>query len=63
MCIGCLPVGRLPSYGATVQGVANSVIGNSGELLEYHRLIANPKTKAVWAHSYGNKLGQLAQGM
>jgi hypothetical protein len=26
-------------------------------------LIANPKTQATWTHSYGNKLGWLAQGM
>jgi hypothetical protein len=43
--------------------MANLVIGDNGELLEYCHLIANPKTKAVWAHLYGNKLGQLAQGM
>jgi hypothetical protein len=43
--------------------MANLVIGDNGELLEYHHLIANPKTKAVWAHLYGNELGQLAQGM
>ncbi len=24
---------------------------------------ANPKTRATWTHSYGNKLGRLAQGM
>jgi hypothetical protein len=42
---------------------ANSVIGKQGELLEYQHLIANPKTRATWTHSYGNKLGQLAQGM
>ncbi len=43
--------------------MANSVIGKQGELLEYQHLIANPKTRATWTHSYGNKLGQLAQGM
>ncbi len=43
--------------------MANLVIGDNEELLEYHHLITNPKTKAVWAHSYGNELGQLAQGM
>jgi hypothetical protein len=41
----------------------NSVIGDNRELLEYRHLIANPKTKAVWVHLYGNKLGRLAQGM
>jgi hypothetical protein len=43
--------------------MANSVLGEQGELLEYCHLITNPKTRATWTHSYGNKLGQLAQGM
>jgi hypothetical protein len=43
--------------------MANSVIGDNGELLNYCHLIANPKTKAVYAHKYGNKLVRLAQGM
>ena len=43
--------------------MANSVIGDKGELLEYRHLIGNPNTKAVWAHSYGNEIGRLAQGM
>ena len=43
--------------------MANSVIGEQGELLEYRHLIANPKTRATWTHSYGNKLGRLAQGL
>jgi hypothetical protein len=43
--------------------MANSVIGENGELLEYRHLIANPKTRATWTHSYGNKLGRLVQGM
>ncbi len=43
--------------------MANSVIGKQGKLLEYQHLIANPKTRATWTHSYGNKLGRLAQGM
>jgi hypothetical protein len=43
--------------------MANLVIGNNKELLGYCHLIANPKTKAVWAHPYGKELGQLAQGM
>jgi hypothetical protein len=43
--------------------MANSVLGKQGELLEYQHLIANPKTRATWTHSYGNKLGHLAQGM
>jgi len=43
--------------------MANAVIGDNGELLEYKQLIANPKTRATWSHSYGNEIGRLAQGM
>ncbi len=43
--------------------MANSVMGVNGELLEYHHLIANQFTKATWQHSYGNKIGRLAQRM
>jgi hypothetical protein len=43
--------------------MANSVIGEKGELLEYRHLIANEKTRATWTHSYGNEIGRLAQGM
>jgi hypothetical protein len=43
--------------------MANSVLGEKGKLLEYWHLIGNPMTKAVWAHLYENKIGQLAQGM
>jgi hypothetical protein len=37
--------------------MANLVIGDNGELLEYRHLIANPKTKTTWTHSYGNEIG------
>jgi hypothetical protein len=43
--------------------MANAVIGERGELLKYKHLIANPKTRAIWSHSYGNEIGRLAQGM
>jgi len=43
--------------------MANAVIGEGGELLEYKQLIANPKTRETWTHSYGNEIGLLAQGM
>ena len=43
--------------------MANAVMGDNGELLEYKHLIANPKTRATWTHSYGNEIGRLAQGM
>jgi hypothetical protein len=35
--------------------MANSVLGENGKLLEYRHLIANPKTRATWTHSYGNE--------
>jgi hypothetical protein len=43
--------------------MANSILGKQGKLLEYCHLIANPKTRATWTHSYGNKHRWLAQGM
>ena len=45
--------------------MANSVIGakSNGELLEYRHLIAHLTTRTTWMHSYGNEIGQLAQGM
>jgi len=43
--------------------MVNSVLGENGELLEYRHLIANPKTRATWTHSYGNEHGRLTQGM
>jgi hypothetical protein len=43
--------------------MANLVIGDNCKLLEYCHLIVNPKIRAVWAHSYGNKIGRLTQGM
>ncbi len=43
--------------------MANSVLGKKGELLEYWHLIANPKTRGTWTHSYGNELRHLTQGM
>jgi hypothetical protein len=43
--------------------MANSVINKKGELLEYRHLVANPKTRRTWTHSYGNELERLAQGM
>jgi hypothetical protein len=43
--------------------MANAVIGEDEELLEYKHLIANPKTRKIWSHSYGNEISRLAQGM
>ena len=56
-----LSMRRLPM--AWLCEMANAVIGSNGELLEYKHLIANPKTRATWSHSYGNEIGRLAQGM
>ena len=36
---------------------------DTGELMEYHRLIRNPKYRELWTNSYGNELGRLAQEM
>jgi hypothetical protein len=36
--------------------MANSVIGDNGELLEYRHLIAIHATWATWQHSYGNEI-------
>jgi hypothetical protein len=43
--------------------MANSILGKQGKLLQYCHLIAKPKTRATWTHSYSNKLGWLVQGM
>ena len=43
--------------------MANAVIDDNGELLEYRHLISNKKTREIWQHSYGNELGRLTQGM
>jgi hypothetical protein len=36
--------------------MANNVLGVNRELLEYHHLIANQTTRAMWQHSYGNEI-------
>jgi hypothetical protein len=56
-----LSMRRLPM--AWLCEMANAVIGDNSKLLEYKQLIANPKTRATWLHSYGNEIGRLAQGM
>ncbi len=43
--------------------MANLVLKNNVELLEYWHLITNPTTRATWTYSYGNVIGRLAQGM
>ena len=37
--------------------MANSVIGDNGELLEYRHLVSNHNTRSIWTHLYGNELG------
>ena len=37
--------------------MANSVIGDNGEHLEYRHLVSNHTTRLTWTHSYGNELG------
>jgi len=37
--------------------MANLVIGDNGELLEYCHLVSNHKTRSTWTHSYGNEIG------
>eukprot|EP00804_Cyclotella_cryptica_P019034 CCRYP_014448-RA/>CCRYP_014448-RA protein AED:0.34 eAED:0.34 QI:0/0/0/1/1/1/3/0/481 len=36
---------------------------DTGELMEYQHLIANPKYRSMWTSAYGKELGQLAQGL
>ena len=43
--------------------MANAVVGDNGELLEYRHLIANKKTRVTWQHLYGNEIRLLTQGM
>ncbi len=43
--------------------MANTVMKVNGDLLEYRHLIANQTTRDTLQHSYGNKIGHLAQEM
>ena len=46
------------------RAMLNAVLDEeTGELMEYRHLVKNPKYREIWAHSYGNELGRLAQGM
>ena len=45
-------------------GVLNAVLDKeSGELMEYKHLVANPKYRTIWTQAYGKELGRLAQGL
>lgn len=35
----------------------------TGELMEYRHLIANPKYQPIWKPAYGKEIGRLAQGI
>ena len=42
----------------------NTVLNEeTGELMEYHHIMKNPKYRQLWATSYSKELGRLAQGM
>ena len=43
--------------------MANAVLGQSRELLEYRHLIASKAMRDTWQHLYGYEIGRLAQGM
>jgi hypothetical protein len=64
-CVDANPehLAKLPIPMTDFHEMANAVIGDNGELLEYRHLIANSKTRKIWQHSYGNELGRLTQGM
>ena len=36
---------------------------DTGEAMEYHDLLTNPKTRPIWTHSAANEFGHLAQGV
>jgi hypothetical protein len=43
---------------------ANAIINKeTGNLLEYRHLVKKPKYRDIWSTSYGNKIGQVFQGM
>ena len=51
---------RIEMTNARVNAVMDE---ETGDLLEYRQLRANPKYKATWGKSFGNEIGRLAQGM
>ena len=49
---------------STLQHTCNAVFDEeTGKLLEYKQLMKHPKYAKVWARSYANELGRLAQGI
>ena len=43
--------------------MANAIMDESGEVLEYRHLMAHPQYRQIWGRSFGNEIGRLAQGM
>ena len=35
----------------------------TGDMMEYRHLVANPKYRPIWKPAYGKELGRLAQGL
>ena len=47
-----------------INAVINAVLDkDTGELMEYRRLMKNPKYRPLYRNSYAKELGRLAQGM
>ena len=47
-----------------INAVINAVLDkDTGELMEYRRLMKNPKYRPLYRNSYAKELGCLAQGM
>jgi hypothetical protein len=64
MCIGCLPVGRLPSYGATVRGGKKRVMAWKRELTRVAkamaramRVVGDKEGKGIKGDGNGNECG------
>ena len=45
------------------EAIAAVLNEDTGELMEYRHLIAEPKYRKVWKPAYGKELRQLAQGL
>jgi len=43
--------------------IANAIMDESGEMLEYRHLMARPQYRQIWGRSFGNEIGRLTQGM
>jgi hypothetical protein len=45
------------------EAIATVLNADTGELMEYRHLMADPKYRKIWKPAYGKELGQLAQGL